>query len=116
MTNCFSFMVSYFAGGKRRQQRFADFDDAHREAKSKANILAWGEHDTFHLRAVETTAYVRAVDVLKPAGMTLELAAKDSTEVWKVLGGKASPLKAAKEFARQHMHELPDKRSPRVVW
>ena len=110
-----SFTVSYHADGKRKLRIFAGFDEAHAEAKAKATALSRGELDALELRAVDARAYVNAVGLLDPIGVPLELAVKDYVEAWKVLGGKASLLEAAKEFARRHMHELPDKLLPDAV-
>ncbi len=110
-----SFTVSYHAAGKRNLKMFASFDEALADAKSKANALARGELDALHLRAVDARAYVNAVALLDPIGVPLELAIKDYVEAWKVLGGKASLLEAAKEFVRRHMHDLPDKLLPDAV-
>src|SRR6266581_4153119 len=59
-----SFTVSYFADGKRKLKMFADFDEAHAEASSKAISLSKGELDV---------------------------------------------LEAAKDYAKRHLHELPNK-------
>ena len=111
----FSFMVSYFADRKRRQQMFADFDEAHAEAKSKANTLSRGELDALHLRATDARAYLSAVDAIKPTGMSIEVLAKDYVEAWKVLGGKVTMVKAAEEYARRHQQNLPRKTVPEAV-
>lgn len=111
----FSFMVSYFADGKRRQKMFADFEEAHAEAKSTADKLAAGQLDAVAMSNKESTAYAHAVETLKPTGLPLELAATEYAEAWKVLGGKASVIEAAKEFARRHLHTLPDKMLPDAV-
>jgi integrase len=110
-----SFTVSYHADGKRKLKMFADFEEAHAEAKSKATALSRGELDALELRAVDARAYVNSVDILKPTGLPLEFIAKDYIEAWKVLGGKASLFEAAREFARRHMHELPSKLLPDAV-
>ncbi|PYI86183.1 MAG: hypothetical protein DME26_09545 [Verrucomicrobia bacterium] len=110
-----SFTVSYFADGKRKLKMFAGFDDAHADAKSKAISLSKGELDVLHLGNAERIAYVHAVEAVRPTGTPLELAAKEYAEAWKVLGGKASLFEAAKEFARRHLHELPDKMLPDAV-
>jgi len=52
---------------------------------------------------------------LNPTGTPLELAAMEYAEAWKMLGGKASVIEAAKEFARRHLHTLPDKMLPDAV-
>ena len=45
-----SLTVSYFADGKRKLKMFADFHEAHADAKSKAVSLSKGELDVLHLR------------------------------------------------------------------
>lgn len=110
-----SFTVSYFADGRRKQKMFADFKEAHAEAKSKAISMSKGELDVLHLASADRLAYVHAVEALKPTGVPLELAAKDYAEAWKALGGKASLLEAAKEYARRHLHDLPNKLLPDAV-
>ncbi len=104
-----SFTVSYFADGKRKLKMFADFDEAHADARSK------GELDVLHLGNAERIACVHAVEAVRPTGLPLELAATEYAEAWKVLGGKPSIIEAAKEFARRHLHTLPDKMLPDAV-
>ena len=67
-----SFTVSYFADRKRKLKMFADFDEAHAEAKSKAVSLSKGELDVLHLGNAERIAYVHAVEAVKPTGLPLE--------------------------------------------
>jgi hypothetical protein len=81
---------------------FADFDEAHAEARSKAISLSKGELDVLELRSADRVAYVHAVGALKPTGMALELAAKEYAEAQKAIGGKASVLEAAKDYAKRH--------------
>src|SRR5215831_12223166 len=57
----FGYTVSYFAGGKRCQKMFADFEEAYREAQSKANTLSQGELDALHLRAEDARSYVNCM-------------------------------------------------------
>jgi len=64
---------------------------------------------------VDRIAYLHALETLRPTGTALELAVKDYAEAWKVLSGKASLVEAAREFARRHMHELPNKLLPAAV-
>jgi hypothetical protein len=110
-----SYTVSHFADGKRRLKMFAALEEARQEAASKARSLANGELEVIHLGNSERLAYVHAVDAVKPTGLPLELAAKEYAEAWKVLGGKASVIEAAKEFARRHLHTLPNKLLPDAV-
>ncbi len=75
-----SFTVSYHADGKRHLKMFANFDEAHAEAKSKATSISRGELDVLELRSVDSRAYVNAVGLLDPIGVPLELAVKDYVE------------------------------------
>ena len=104
----FSFMVSYFSSGKRTQKMFAQFEAAHAYAKSVGNSFSNGELDVLELRSSDRQAYVHALANLQPTGMALELATQEYAEAWKALGGKALVLEAAREYARRHMHVLPD--------
>jgi integrase len=104
-----SFMVSHSAQGKRTQKMFAVFEEAKAHAKSVANSMAQGELDVLELRSEQRMAYVHAVKHLEPTGVALELAAQEYAEAWRYLGGKASLVEAAREFAKRHMHDLPSK-------
>ena len=110
-----SFTVSYFADGKRKLKMFANFDEAHADAKSKAISLSKGELDVLHLDNADRMAYTHAVEAVRLTGLPLELVAKEYAEAWKVLGGKASIIEAAKDFARRNLHVLPDKMLPDAV-
>lgn len=76
----FSFMVSFFADGKRRQKMFADFEEAHAEAKTTADKLAAGQLDAVVLGNKESSIYAHAAEAVKPTGVPLELAAKEYAE------------------------------------
>ena len=104
-----SFMVSYSAQGKRTQKMFAVFEEAKAYAKSVANSMSQGELDVLELRSEQRMAYVHAVKHLEPTGVALELAAQEYAEAWRYLGGKASLVEAAREYAKRHMHDLPSK-------
>ena len=111
----FSYLVSYFADGKRIQKMFADFDEAHAHAKEKADNLNKGQLKALPFSDAEARIYTYMVALAKETGMPPELLLKDAVEAWKALGGKASLLEAAKEFARRHMHELPKMNLPKAV-
>ncbi len=93
-----SFMVSYSAQGKRTQKMFADFEAAKAHAKSIANTMAQGELDVLELRSVDRRIYIAAVNHLRPTGVSLELAAKEYAEMWRILGGKASLVEVARDY------------------
>ena len=68
-----------------------------------------------HRRNAERLAERHAVETLRPTSVPLEIAAKEYAPAWAALGGKASLLEAAREFARRHLHELPDNMLPDAV-
>jgi integrase len=86
-----------------------------RSSDLKAISLSKGELDVLYLGNAERIAYVHAVEAVRSTGLPLELAAKEYAEACKVLGGKASVIEAAREFARRHLHALPDKMLPDAV-
>ncbi len=96
----FSFMVSFFADGKRQQKMFAEFPAAKAETDAKAIGLSRGELEVRHLRSSDARVYTNTVHLLEPTGVALELAAKEYVAAWQILGGKASIIEAAREFAR----------------
>jgi site-specific recombinase XerD len=110
-----SYTVSYHADGKRRLKMFADFDEAYAEAKAKANTLSRGELDALDIRSVDVRIYIHCVDMAKETGLPLDLLVKDAVEALKILGGKASLLEAAREYAKRNMHEVPSKLLPVAV-
>lgn len=110
-----AYTVSYFANGKRSQKMFTDFTGAEADAKAKADALSKGEVEVLELTNSDRLAYLHALEVLTPTGVALEMAAKEYAEAWKAMGGKASILEAAREFARRHLHELPDKVVPEAA-
>jgi len=104
-----SFTASYSAQGKRKLKMFALFDEAKAWAKSIANSMSQGELDVLELRSEQRMAYVHAMKELEPTGVALELAAKEYAEAWRYLGGKASLVEAAREYAKRRLHDLPSK-------
>ena len=111
----FGYTVSYFAGGKRFQKMFADFEEAYRVAKSKGNTLSNGELDALRLGAEDARAYVNSMMLVKPTGMPLEVIARDYMEAWTALGGRATVPEAAREYAHRHQQNMPKKTVPQAV-
>ena len=110
-----SFTLSYHAAGKRILKMFASLDEAVAEGKAKATTLANGELDPLHVHAADARVYVHCAQMAKSSGIPLDLLVKDAVEAVKIVDGKVSLLKMAKEFKRRKMHELPDKMLPEAV-
>src|SRR5208283_2083578 len=70
-----TFEVADYTSGKRRFQVFSDETDAKREAERIARQLATGETTAASLRNTDAASYGRAVELLRPTGAALEVAA-----------------------------------------
>lgn len=111
----FCYTLSYFAGSKRCWKMFADFDEAYREAQSKAETLSCGEMDALKLGATEARAYVNCAAMAKSIGLPLEVLVKDYLVTWQVLGGRATLPEAAREYVRRNGHIKERKTVPLAV-
>lgn len=102
--------VSDHTTGERRLRDFYDRGAARAEAERIARLLANGEAEAASLTGKEAASYGRAVELLRPVGISLELAAATFAEAVSILGGDRV-LEAARYFARHR----PDKITPRTV-
>ena len=111
---CQAFTVAYYFGGQRVRKTFADLARAELEVETVANRICAGELNVLPLTSEDRTAYVRALEMLKPSGTPLEIAVLQFAESAKLLGG-ASLLEAAKCYLRHHPRHLPTRTVPQVV-
>src|SRR5262245_55392152 len=81
------FEVADYTGGERRLQSFSDHDEARAEAKRIANRLSTGNAEAALMRGSEAASYGRAVDLLRPTGIALEVAAATFAKAFEILGG-----------------------------
>jgi integrase len=109
-----SFQVADYSSGKRQLISFSDESKARAEAGSIAAKLASREGDVLALTSQDRAAYLRALEVLKPTGTSIEMAANQFAEASKVLEG-ASLLEAARYYAKRHPSKLPRKTVTEVV-
>lgn len=104
-----SFTLAYYSKGRRKLAMFSVLDDALAEADAKVAAMERGEVDVVPFGSEDRMAYSIARDALKPTGVALMVAAEEYAAAFKILGGRASLLEAAREFARRSLHTLPDK-------
>jgi len=102
------FQVADFSEGRRRLRGFADLVDAKAEAGRIANRLAAGDVVAAGLGAKERASLSRALELLKPTRVSLEVAASTFAECFQILGGNRL-LEASQYFARRHPISLPKK-------
>ena len=109
-----SYTVVSYLGTQRQRKTFAELDRALIEAETIATKLSAGELDVLTLTSDDRLSYVRAVESLRPTGVSLEVAAARFAEAWGVLDGRCL-VEAARYFAKHHPHGRERKHVPAVV-
>ena len=94
------YRIEWWIGGKRRTEQHKDEADALREAATKAAQIARGDVDSAQLRGTDRLIYGRAVEFVRPLGISLDLAAAEYAEARQVLG--SVPVLEAAKFWRLH--------------
>src|SRR5580765_8404000 len=84
-TNYQQFTLVYYDGAKRIKKRFADLEEAKREAELAALKLANGEGQVLRLTSLDRAHYLQALDTLRPFGCQLNLAVAEYTDALKLL-------------------------------
>jgi integrase len=105
-----TFEVADYTNGKRRFRVFTNETQAKREAERIARRLATGETTAASMRNKDAASYGRAIELLRPTGVSLEVAAATYAKAYAILGGDAV-IEAAQFY---HLHRA-DKITPRKV-
>ena len=98
---CDAYTVSYYLGDQRVRKTFADLGLATTEAETVATKLSTGEVNVLTLTSDDRLSYVRAIEALKPTGVSLEMAAIQFAEAHKILEGR-SVVEAARYSAKKN--------------
>jgi hypothetical protein len=69
------FTLVYYLGKKRVRKTYSDYGKTFTDAETTAAKLSGGELNVLELKGENRMAYARAVEILKPTGMPLEMAA-----------------------------------------
>ena len=116
------FQVADFTSGKRKLISFADEESARQKAKEIAVKLASNQLDVLAMTGKDRSAYLRALDLLKPTGIPLELGVAQFADVVKKLGGrslavavdfylKCNPIDRPRKTCEEVFKELLDTKS-----
>ena len=81
------FEVSDYSCGSRRLRSFSNYEQAREEAKRIARLMASGETTAAQIRNPQAASYGRAIELLRPTGLSLELAAAHFAEAFRLLNG-----------------------------
>ncbi len=93
--------VSDYTTGVRRLLGFTDPAEARRKAEAIARQLATGEATAATMRNTEAASFGRAIELLRPTGVSLELAAATFAEAFQILNGNAI-VEATKSYVARH--------------
>src|SRR5881394_1305884 len=80
-----SYQIADYSKGARQLRSFSDLPKAKREAKRIAGALARGDTAAASLRGSDAAAFARAQELLKPTGVSIEIAAATFADAFKAL-------------------------------
>ncbi len=104
------FEVADYTTGARQLRSCKNEQAALAEAHRIAKLLASGDVEAAMMKNSEAASYGRAVEILRPTGLSLELAATIVAKAFKILGG--DKIVAAAEYYAAHS---PETLTPRTV-
>jgi integrase len=108
------FEVSDYTSGARRLRGFTNAGEARREAKKIARQLSTGQVTAASMSNAASASFGRAMELLKPVGLPLELAAGNYAKAVGILGGDFV-IEAATFYARHRADKITKKTVKEVV-
>jgi integrase len=102
------FKLSYYAGGRRKMETFAEFDKAKARAVEINGSVTNGDSENLLLTGKDRLVFTRAVEALQPSGVSLDVAAIQFAEAKALLGG-VSLMEAAQFYAKRHANTITGK-------
>lgn len=108
------FQVADFSSGKRKLLTFSDEQEARTKAEDIAKNLNSGQVEVLKLTNADVASHQRAIHLLKPTGVSLELAAAEFAEAKAKLGNR-SLMEAVNFFLRHNPSSMPSKTVTEVV-
>lgn len=94
------YRLTYYMGGRRCRANFHDIEEAKKEAEAKAAQLSRGDMDALQITGKDRLIYGRALEAIRPFGVTLDAAALEYADARKTLDGV--PLGEAARFYMRH--------------
>ncbi len=108
------FEVADYTSGTRRFRGFSDAGEAKREAEKIARQLSTGAATAAAMSNSEAASYGRAIELLQPVGIPLEVAAGNYAKAFGILGGD-SIVEAAMFYARHRADKITKRTVAEVV-
>jgi len=95
------FEVADYSAGPRRMHGFTDAGKAWRKAEEIARQISTGQATAASMSNPEAASFGRAIELLRPTGVSLELATATFAEAFGILNGNAI-VEAAKFYLERH--------------
>jgi integrase len=112
------YTISYWVDGKRKRDVWPTLDEAIAAAKEACANLARGDLGAAELSAAQRVACVRAMQLVEPTGVPIEVAAGMFAQGHAMLAkykGRVSMLMAIESFVKRHPVDMEQRRMADVV-
>ena len=109
-----TFSVDWRQDGQRNRQAFKEYSEARVKAEFIVQRLAANDAAALQLTGRDRERYLRAAELLKPYGIAIDTAADQYAQAVKALGSDLV-LEAARECAKRHPRNMPQKTVREVV-
>ena len=100
-----SYLISYYAEGKRKRERAGTLEEARSQAKAKIKELTAGSANAGAFTPRQIAVVMDAVEVLKGVGISLSQVAREYVEAFKILRRQPLIAEAAKHYAAYLEHQ-----------
>jgi hypothetical protein len=108
------YTLVYYQDGKRKRETSADLNAMRTRADEVLEDLSEGRTDSTALKASERNDFARAVQILKPTGQPIDVAARHYAKAFEILGSDLV-IAAAQEYAKRHLNRVVQKTVAEVV-
>ncbi len=109
-----SFTLVYWQDKTRKREVFGDLAEAKKRGGEVVGALAKGEIGAVSLTAQDAAAFMRAIALLEPTGVSLESACREYAEFVRITGG-VPPVLVAQDWKKRHSGEVTGKTVQQVV-
>lgn len=111
----FLFVLDYHEDGKRQRPSFGTLKEARKAAEDSAERLARGDSKTLVLQGNARLEYSRALELLSPLGVTLDVAAAAFAQANSLLNNKGTLVDAVKYYASTHGADMKPIRTAELI-
>jgi len=103
------YTLTYYSGSQRIKKRFADLEEAKREAELAACKLASGENEILKLTSTDRAIYVQATELLQPLNLPLNVAVNEYVSAVRRLPEGSTLRETVDFFVRRNPANMPEK-------